>query len=180
MTNLPAICVDEIEIVPSDITWPIQFERERRSLLEILAQPSPLCIEHFGSTAVPGLDAKPVIDILLLVGSLDAAREYWPAMLDPLGYVFWDENPAQDRLFFVKGLPPSAPRRTHHLHVGEPGSELASRTVFRDRLRSDNQLRDEYAALKYRMSSLYKSDREAYTAAKGSFVQRVMNKLSMD
>jgi GrpB-like predicted nucleotidyltransferase (UPF0157 family) len=78
-----------------------------------------LGIEHIGSTAVPGLSAKPIIDIAIAVRSLEEARATIVESLEALGYSHWRANPQRDRLFLVKGLPLSSPKRTHHVHVTE-------------------------------------------------------------
>jgi GrpB-like predicted nucleotidyltransferase (UPF0157 family) len=133
--------MDEIEILAADPHWSSRFLSEAARLGAIL--PSELLgeLHHIGSTAVPGLAAKPVIDIMVLTPSLAAARG---AFVDPLereGYAFWADNPATDRLFFVKGLPPSAPRRTHHVHVTDSLETLQRHLAFRDRLRRDPEER---------------------------------------
>jgi hypothetical protein len=116
------------------------------------------------------MPAKPVIDILMAVSSVEAARQVTPGPLAALGYAFWSENPKRDRLFFVKGLPPSAPRRTHHLHLCEMGSEMWQRLIFRDVLRDNLVDAQRYAALKQTLAAEHRSDREAYTKAKTTFV----------
>ena len=74
--------------------------------LRAVLPPDLICaVEHFGSTAIPGLTAKPIIDILVAVRSLHEAREVAVSPLEALGYAFWADNPKTDRLFFVKGLP---------------------------------------------------------------------------
>src|SRR5580692_4373155 len=110
---------DDIVIVPYDPIWPSLYEAEAAIVRAALPADLVLAIEHFGSTAIPGLAAKPVIDILVAVRSIEEARRRAVAPLTALGYAFWADNPKRDRLFFVKGLPP-APRRTHHVHMTEP------------------------------------------------------------
>lgn len=100
--------MDEIDIAPYDPAWPAQFETEAARLRAALEGEEIVGLEHFGSTAIKGLAAKPIIDILIAVPRLSPAREYFPARLATLNYVFWAENPKADRLFFVKGMPPMA------------------------------------------------------------------------
>jgi GrpB-like predicted nucleotidyltransferase (UPF0157 family) len=158
---------DEIHLEPYDLQWPRLYERERDAILAVLPV-VPLAIEHIGSTAVPGLDAKPIIDILVLVDHLDAARPAIPA-LDALGYSYWRDDPDESRLYFVKGLPP-APQRTHHLHIYADPADLERHVTFRDRLRADAQVRAAYLALKRDLASRFAADREAYTNGKTSFI----------
>jgi len=172
--------VDEIEIVAADPAWPSLFQAEAARLRSILPGTLILDIQHYGSTAIPALDAKPIIDILLATPDLQAARGTLPSILEKNEYAFWSDNPKTDRLFFVRGLPPSAPRRTHHLHVTEPDGELWGQLAFRDRLRAHPEEAHAYAALKRTLAMQHRTDREAYTQAKGHFIRAVMAKASKE
>jgi GrpB-like predicted nucleotidyltransferase (UPF0157 family) len=165
---------DDVKLVEADPNWPMLFLQEEELLLAALDGVDVLAIEHFGSTAIPGLAAKPIIDILIAVPSVDLARDDFVARLKQLEYVFWPDNPKKDRLFFVKGMPPFGKARTHHIHVAERPSEMWSRLKFRDYLRENDVERDNYAALKASLAIEYGDDREAYTAAKTEFVTRIM------
>lgn len=162
--------MDDIEIAAYDPAWPSKFEAEAAWLHKALPADLILDIQHYGSTAVPGLDAKPIIDILLATPDLAGARAAFPVLLEAEGYAFWADNPKTDRLFFVKGQPPLA-ARTHHLHVTEPTGELWSQLAFRDHLRRHPQDAATYAALKRDLAYRHRADREAYTAAKGDFIR---------
>jgi GrpB-like predicted nucleotidyltransferase (UPF0157 family) len=164
--------MDEIKIVEYDPRWPGQFDQEAERLRASLPEGALTRVEHFGSTAVPGLAAKPVIDILVGVRSLAEARNTVVPALEPLGYAFWYDNPRMDRLFFVRGLPPNGPR-THHVHVIEDGSPDWERLLFRDYLRAYPDERDRYARLKRDLAERHRDDREAYTEAKGAYVREV-------
>ena len=96
------------------------------------------------------------------------------APLEAAGYAFRDQNPDTDRLFFVKGLPPSAPRRTHHLHLMEAGPGALKHIAFRDYLRDHPGEAKRYADLKQDLARRHHTDREAYTAAKGAFIEGVL------
>jgi GrpB-like predicted nucleotidyltransferase (UPF0157 family) len=133
-------------------------------------------LEHFGSTAIPGMAAKPIIDILIAVRSLSTAREMFIEPLEGLDYVFWADNPKTDRLFFVKGMPPYGERRTHHVHVVEPGAEPWQRLGFRDHLIAHPEDARRYADLKRSLAAAHRTDREAYTEAKEIFVAEIMAK----
>lgn len=168
---------DRVEIVDYDPTWPAMFSAEAERLRTVLAGEDIDAIEHFGSTAVPGLAAKPVIDILLTVPSLAEARKTFPDRLATLDYVFWRDDPRPGRLYFVKGMPPFGEKRTHHLHVCERPGKLWSQLRFRDHLRAHPEDAERYAALKRDLAARYADDREAYTEAKGDFIGAIMARI---
>jgi GrpB-like predicted nucleotidyltransferase (UPF0157 family) len=172
--------MDDIDIAPYDPSWPKLFEAEARLLRATLSDERIVGLEHFGSTAIAGLAAKPIIDILIAVPSIVNARASFPDKLKSLDYVFWSENPKTDRLFFVKGMPPYGERRTHHVHVTEPSGEMWQRLAFRDYLRSHPDEAQHYEALKRTLAVQYSTDREAYTAAKSDYVDDVMRKAQRD
>jgi GrpB-like predicted nucleotidyltransferase (UPF0157 family) len=126
---------------------------------------------------VPGLAAKPIIDILIAVRSLAAARDAFVDRLRGLDYVYWAENPKQDRMFFVKGMPPFGAKRSHHVHVTEPQGEMWRRLAFRDYLRAHPQEAETYERLKRRLAAEHQTDREAYTDAKSAYIEGVMRKV---
>ena len=116
---------DAITIVPYDPRWLELFADERCAIRECIDTDVPLAIEHFGSTAIPGVPAKPIIDIML-----GADRRHWSTIVQALqgrGYVHWEGNPDVDREFLVKGMPPFGTRRTHHVHLCEVGGPLWER-----------------------------------------------------
>ncbi|MGZ4338953.1 MAG: GrpB family protein [Gaiellaceae bacterium] len=125
--------------VDYDSTWPAIFAAEQARLTEALASwLAPAGIEHVGSTSVPGLKAKPIIDMIAGVRSFEAAREAFP-VLESLGYAWSPHRPEAHRFG----------RDGFHLHLTEPGSDLwRERLAFRDALRSSPALRAEYAAWK--------------------------------
>ena len=96
--------------------------------------------------------------------------------LEGLGYAFWADNPRQDRLFFVKGPPPAAAHRTHHVHMAEPDVEMWRRLPFRDYLRAHLEGAARYAALKRDLATRHAQDREAYTTAKSAFVNMILER----
>src|SRR4029077_2808669 len=125
-------------------------------------------VEHVGSTAVPGLAAKPVIDIMAGVKSIDESRPSISA-LTTIGYCYFPYQPEQKHWF----CKPSAAFRTHHLHLVPFGSkDWYERLAFRDYLRSNATTAKEYAELKKQLAKQYEFDREAYTEAKSPFIQR--------
>jgi len=165
---------DAIEIVEYNIDWPSAFVQEKVILENVLAGEQILSIEHVGSTAIPGLAAKPIIDILIAVPSVSTAQDVFVTSLKTLEYEFWSDNPNKDVLFFVKGMPPYGVARTHHIHVVETLSAMRPRLQFRDYLIANADERNAYAKLKRRLAAEHTVDREAYTSAKGAFVSRVL------
>lgn len=168
--------MDEVEIVDYTPTWPEQYEQEAAKILEVLDRDRIAAIEHIGSTAIPGLAAKPIIDVMVGVAAIEAARSFVP-LLEGIGYVFWSDSPHRDRLFFVKGMPPYGPRRTHHVHVFEINSELwQRRLLFRDYLRSHPDAKQDYEVLKRQLAAEFRTDREAYTERKRGFIDAIVAK----
>ena len=168
--------MDDVEIVDYDPRWPRLFDEEARRLRTVLDPSLIVGLEHFGSTAIPGLSAKPIIDILVAVRSLAAAQATFVEALRGLDYVYWADNPKKDRMFFVKGMPPYGSKRTHHVHVTEPQGAMWQRLVFRDYLRAHPEEAAVYERLKKRLAAEHPTDREAYTDAKTAYVDSVMRK----
>lgn len=159
-----------IEVLPYDPAWPDRFEHERRRLQAALAPWLIGPIEHIGSTAVPALPAKPVIDIMAPVHSLAASR---PAIEAAAAIGYLHAPYKADVMHWL--CKPSPALRTHHLHLVPFDSPLwRERLAFRDALRSQPALAAEYAALKLRLAQQHRDDREAYTDAKTPFVQGVL------
>ena len=127
-------------------------------------------IEHIGSTAVPGMVAKPVIDIMAPVLDLESSRPAI-ALMEAIGYWYFPYR-ADVIHWFCK---PSDAVRTHHLHLVPLRSQTwTDRLAFRDALRADALLAREYGDLKRSLAEQFREDREAYTEAKGAFIQRVL------
>ncbi len=165
---------DRIVLAPYDAGWPARFAEEAARVGAALASGGlgPFALEHVGSTAIPGLAAKPILDILVLADD----RTRWPnavASLEGLGYVYWAENPRRDRMFFVKGMPPFGTGRTHHVHVRmrEDAREVLA---FRDYLRGHPEVAREYERLKRELEAAHPTDRDAYTAGKSRFVAGIL------
>src|SRR5262245_14454306 len=161
-----------VHIVSYDPMWPDQFEQERRLLAGIIGEWLHGGIEHIGSTGVPGLDAKPVIDVMGGVLSLEASRDAIK-VLEHNGYTYAPYR-AEVMHWLCK---PSLAFRTHHLHLVPLESTLwKERLAFRDYLRTQPDVAREYAELKYQLAEQYRFDREAYTEAKTEFIQRVLGR----
>lgn len=156
-----------IELVDYDPNWPAKFAAERELLLGSLQPWLYGPIEHVGSTAIPGVRAKPVIDIMVGVETLPASRSAIP-VLEKLGYQYWSYR-TEVMHWLCK---PSDEFRTHHLHLIPLDSELwRSRLAFRDFLRRDAATAARYVALKDELAASYRNDREAYTEGKTEFVR---------
>jgi GrpB-like predicted nucleotidyltransferase (UPF0157 family) len=158
-----------VEIVPYDPVWPSRFAEEeavlRRALTAWLVGP----IEHIGSTAIPDLGAKPVIDIMAGVQTLDASRPAIAAAT-ALGYCYAPYRPDVEHWF----CKPSFAYRTHHLHLIPVGTPQWVRPIaFRDYLRARADVAAEYEALKRRLAAEHRLDREAYTEAKRPFIDQI-------
>ena len=118
--------------------------------------------------------AKPIIDILVGVHSLETAKAAVPK-IEALGYGYWREDTIPRRLYFVKGLPPNGPR-SHHIHLVEQGTEFwRTHLLFRDILRADPNEARRYKALKRCLAAEFIDDREAYTNGKASYIHAVLD-----
>jgi GrpB-like predicted nucleotidyltransferase (UPF0157 family) len=163
---------EAIRLSPYWAGWAQDFAMERDRLLSLF--PNQLLeIEHFGSTAVSGMPAKPIIDILAGVASMTVADSLFEPILGS-GYSTSRAYNAMlpDRRWFMRS---SHGRRTHHLHVVVAGGRVwAERLAFRDKLRASAGLAEEYAVLKGRLALRHRDDRERYTEAKSEFVARVL------
>ncbi|MFC4160485.1 GrpB family protein [Chitinimonas lacunae] len=164
MLGLPP---QRVELHPSHPDWPAAFVAEAVRLAEALVQAGlpPFQLEHIGSTAVPGLIAKPILD--LLGGAEDfSALAGWVAALEKLGYTYKGEFGIPGRHLFVLGE-----RTTHHLHLVISGGRFwRDHLAFRDALRADPVLRESYAELKRDLAQRHRDDRSAYSSAKGDFI----------
>src|SRR5271169_1904836 len=147
---------EPVRIVPYDPCWPARFEEEREALLSTIGEWIHGGIHHVGSTSVPGLDAKPTIDILAGVNDLTTSR----ACLGPLAALGYQYAPyrAREMHWFCK---PDRRRRTHHLHLMAAGSpRFREELAFRDCLREDASVAEQYAALKRGLAVRFRNDRE--------------------
>jgi GrpB-like predicted nucleotidyltransferase (UPF0157 family) len=162
---------EEIALAAYDPAWAGTFQAERDRLHSLF--PQILAIEHIGSTAVIGLAAKPVIDLMAGVADM-AVAEALAGPLCQVGYTTSAEFNAslQDRKWFMRW---ADGHRTHHLHVMvQEGKRWKEHLIFRDALRTDAGLAARYGALKHRLAATHGRDREAYTAAKATFVNELL------
>lgn len=169
---------DRVELREYDPRWPAEFEKEAKAIRTELGPTLAYSLEHVGSTAIPGLAAKPIIDVVLVV----ADRARWRELVAPLeriGYSHWAENPDPNRMFFVKGMPPFGSGRTHHVHVltGEARDDMVG---FRDLLLEHPEEAQRYGEVKRQLAKQFERDRDGYTAAKADFVREILQRAPSD
>lgn len=173
VTDWPAWATEQVVVLPPDPAWQCRGDRERQRLDAALSPWLEAPVEHVGSTAVPGLPAKPILDLQGAVADLECA----PRIAAALAAGGWhyvapelDERPWR-RLFVQL----TGERRTAHLHLLAADSpRWRDQLDFRDALRADPALRDRYATLKQELAREHRDDRESYTAAKADFVHSVL------
>jgi GrpB-like predicted nucleotidyltransferase (UPF0157 family) len=169
---------EEVAIVPYNLSWPELFRQEKQHLMACLPNDLIQRIEHFGSTAVPGLAAKPIVDMLVEVKDLEATRARIAPILESQGYdYFWRPTHGDDGPPFYTWFIKRDPRtggRTHHIHMVEGHfTEHWDRLLFRDYLIAHPEVAREYEALKTRLAAVSARDRIAYTRGKREFIDRV-------
>lgn len=161
---------EAVRVVPYDPAWPTLFAVEAQLVEDTIGAWVNGGIHHVGSTAVPGLAAKPIIDILVGVNDLSTSRPCI-AMLAPLGYLYAPYR-TDEMHWFCK---PDPARRTHHLHLVPTGSvRYRDELAFRDHLRTHPETAQAYAELKRSLAERFRHDREAYTEGKADFIAQVL------
>ncbi len=160
---------DEVALLEYDRQWPVQYEEMASWLRQTIPPEFALRIEHYGSTAIPGMPAKPVIDILLEVPSFaEARRQLIPAFIRPDCEYWWYHD---HMVFIVRDRPMGV--RTHHIHAAPAGHPVWDGLAFRDYLRTHPTAAEQYADLKRKLASRHLADREAYTDSKAQFVREI-------
>jgi GrpB-like predicted nucleotidyltransferase (UPF0157 family) len=168
---------DPVRIVDYDPSWPDLFQTECQALGEVFE--GRVVVEHVGSTSVPGLAAKPIVDILIGAASLKIIESRAPA-IEALGYRYRPEfeEALPMRRYFEK---PPETGQTHHLHCVEEGGDFwRDHLLFRDFLRGHPEVAVDYAALKRDLARRYGRDREGYSDAKSSFIEAVKTRARAD
>ena len=164
---------EPVYVVPYDPSWPSLLAGERARVFGAVGR----CVEeleHAGSTAVPGLAAKPVVDLMAGLRSMSYAERCVGPLVD-LGYSYWAEGAEPHHRLFVRFVDEEMTARTHNLHLVEVGGRYWwDRLLFRDHLRENAETARAYARLKRGLAHRYRDDREAYTAAKAEFVSEVV------
>jgi GrpB-like predicted nucleotidyltransferase (UPF0157 family) len=162
---------DRVIIVPYDPHWPELFSRLGAAMRSALGDVA-LRIDHIGSTAIPGLDAKPILDVQISVAAFEPLDAY-RLPLEHLGYVFRADNPDRTKRYFREA---PGDRRTH-IHVRRVGSwpeQFA--LLFRDYLRGHSEDAKPYAALKQALARQHGEDRQGYTNAKSPMIWEILKK----
>ncbi len=159
-----------IVVRPYDEAWPLEFERVREELIRWLP-PWIISVDHVGSTSVPGLDAKAIIDILVGVPDFGQALTV-VSTLESLGFEYRPKDDLPDRHYFPRTLDGL---RKHHVSLAEPSSRYSRNTLtFRDALRGDPEIARQYVALKHRLAAEVGTVRLAYLNGKTDFVLQVL------
>jgi len=174
--RIKRVVQEEIAIVPYNPAWPQTFEQEKRHLLACLPNELVKRIEHFGSTAIPDLAAKPIVDILVEVTSLEETKRRIVPVLEAQGYdYFWRPTRGDDGppfyAWFIKR--DATGKRTHQLHMVEKDLEDWDRLLFRDYLIEHPRIAREYQSLKLNLAHEHPNDRVAYTHGKTEFIVAV-------
>lgn len=162
-------------IVDYDPEWPRLFEQEKKVLVNLLAS-GIIAIEHVGSTAVPGLAAKPIIDIMIGVESLEKGKDFCIKPLQEMGYHYVPEleGDIPERCFLFRG---SSKGHSHHIHITEPTTSFwIDHILFRDYLRKYKEVAEAYGELKYKLAQQFRTQREKYGMAKTDFIEGVLEK----
>jgi GrpB-like predicted nucleotidyltransferase (UPF0157 family) len=177
--RISRVLQEEVRIVPYNPLWPRMFAEEKQHLWSCLPHHLIKRIEHFGSTAVPNLSAKPVVDMLVEVTSLAQTRRRIVPVLEAQDYdYFWRPTHGDDGppfyAWFIKR--DANGKRTHHIHMVERNFEHWDRLLFRDYLIEYPAVAKEYEALKLNLARDHPNDRIAYTKNKTDFILRVTEK----
>ncbi|KKO45503.1 hypothetical protein WG68_10715 [Arsukibacterium ikkense] len=179
--NVQQALQEPVEIVEWSAAWAESFLQEKQQWQQLLGSAAGR-IEHFGSTAIAGMPAKPIIDMLIEVPSLSWVRDTLAAQLVPRGYqLFWRASTPGDTdvayAWFIKR--DSHGRRTHHLHMLLPDSADWQKLQFRDYLQANPAAANAYATFKRDAASKFANDRKAYNAAKDAFIRPIMQQLAL-
>jgi len=158
-----------VKLLPYSSEWERLFEEEKRLLQSSIGNYA-IDVQHVGSTAIPGLEAKPIIDIAVAVQRLQEMGKYIGGPLERLGYEFRREEPRS--VLFAKGNPS---RRTHYLHIVEWKSDSwKNYLLFRDYLRKHKEVADEYSKIKRELAQKFQTNRGAYTEGKAQFIESAL------
>ncbi len=166
---------DEVIIEEYNDSWPEYFQKEKTKILQYLEQAVIIDIQHFGSTSIPGLAAKPIIDILVGFERFSVADKNIRS-LNELNYQYVESVSLPGERLFLKKTP-----RSHHVHFVEYGTEHWSKPlIFRDYLKENEEERNLYEKLKRELAIKYRNDRIGYMNAKTSFIKERVGKNNGD
>lgn len=161
-----------VTITPYNPEWPQMFEREAKQIKLILGS-NCVCVYHIGSTSIEGLDAKPIIDIMPVVKSINRV-DWVAAEFTKIGYEYMGEFGITGRRYLRKG----GDERTHQVHIFAQSDKenIERHLAFRDYLRVHEEIKNAYAALKRKLARQYPYDIDGYCEGKDEFVKRVEEK----
>jgi GrpB-like predicted nucleotidyltransferase (UPF0157 family) len=160
----------QVFLVPWDESWEKEYRDETAAIRRKIGDYMVAC-HHIGSTSVPGLSAKPIIDIAIEVRAFSDGYLCVAGLVE-IGYRHRIIEELPGRHYFSKGEP-----RTHQIHLYEKGNEhLRRQLAFRDLLRGNESVRNEYQRLKEELADAHKTDKLAYAAAKTEFIERVLSR----
>jgi len=174
--KLARVLAEDVNLVPFDHQWKGMFEEEKSRLWSLFSKKLISRIEHFGSTAIPGVCAKPIVDMLVEVACLKETRKKIAPILEGLGYDYfwrptWGDDTPPFYAWFIKR--DQHQKRTHHIHMVESGFEHWERLLFRDFLIENRAYADKYDSIKKDLARRYRQNRVAYANAKSDFITRV-------
>lgn len=162
---------DRVELVPHDDSWAAEFESEKKRLKKLLGK-AAIDIQHVGSTSIPGLMAKPILDIAVAVKSASVLRKLI-SVLSAAGYDVKDSINELGEILARKGTPDN---RTHYIHIEVLNSMFWNNHIlFRDYLIKHPEYIKEYEDLKKDMFERFKDERKLYTAAKNDFIEKILD-----
>jgi GrpB-like predicted nucleotidyltransferase (UPF0157 family) len=168
----PSLAMRNILVVPYDALWPEQFRQEAATICTVFGQ-ALISIYHIGSTSIPGMSAKPIIDIMPIVHDIETVEGFNPAMMQ-LGYESKGENGIPGRRYFVKG---GDAHRTHHVHAYALDSpEIQRHLDLRDYLIAHAAEAQQYADLKVALARQFPHDIDSYVAGKDGFIKETLQK----
>ncbi len=171
-----------IAIAPYDPVWPLRYAEEEERLVRSLPPDLVIRIAHIGSTAVPGLSAKPIIDVQVEVFSLERVRREVVPIMKDLGYEFiWRPSIGEQGPFYAWFIKRNTKgERMYHVHMVEPDTASEDRLLFRDHLRANGQDAAHYERIKRELAGRHGNDRVAYTKGKTEFVAAIVAKARLN
>lgn len=176
--RIKTLTQERIALVPYDPEWPTRYAEIEKEVKRVVPRQHIQRIAHIGSTAIPGLSAKPIIDVQVEVGDLERIREEVAPLMEEAGFEFiWRPTMGDAAPFYAWFILRDANgQRTAHVHMVEPGQASVDRIVFRDYLRAHPAEMARYAELKADLAKRYPKDRTAYTLHKTTFVNEILGK----
>jgi GrpB-like predicted nucleotidyltransferase (UPF0157 family) len=163
---------ENLSLVSYDDEWPAQFKIEAQYLMELLPEESLLEFHHIGSTAIPDMPAKPIIDLGIMIVSFEDAKEKILPVLEKNGYEYlWREDRTPPFMTFIKKNEEGI--RTHHVHLAEEEHNFWDRLYFREYLKQNRDEARNYFELKDQLCKKFTDDREAYTDGKSDYVAKI-------